>query len=372
MQSTKKAPLRKEDGTTAAADDVATIAQSGGSSTTQPVSHKSTEAMNTVRLVVYDKYILLKWGTRCISLPCCVTCSNTAVVFRLNNSCFLLPSSLLSFPPPINFLPRFVITHPKNLILCYRIAPLHSPPLLCLRGCLPKGEGDEDPQIKEGNKENKVKRGHSKWSRTGTANLNSGDNVCCTKQDDGVHSLAVLPLFFEQHTAWCYYIKLWLKNVWPYQTLLLSLLIAKVRRGREEEGWPAAQRKRPEQQHQLHSGSLLIGDWRLLNTSLANLPLCDHSTKCLHSTNPQRKTDVWRKTLSSVVLLLAFLHQVLLFLLLKKGTQMGYVSKTERHTPRIHFKVSCLYCFWMVWVMESSVVSEVSLTQDDVFNFIHL
>lgn len=60
MQSTKKAPLRKEDGTTAAADDVATIAQSGGSSTTQPVSHKSTEAMNTVRLAVFYKYILLK------------------------------------------------------------------------------------------------------------------------------------------------------------------------------------------------------------------------------------------------------------------------------------------------------------------------
>lgn len=32
----------------------------------------------------------------------------------------------------------------------------HTLPLLCLRGWIPKGEGDEDPQIKEGNKENKV------------------------------------------------------------------------------------------------------------------------------------------------------------------------------------------------------------------------
>ena len=38
MQSTKKAPLRKEDGTTAASDDVATIAQSANiPNVTQPV-----------------------------------------------------------------------------------------------------------------------------------------------------------------------------------------------------------------------------------------------------------------------------------------------------------------------------------------------
>lgn len=33
----------------------------------------------------------------------------------------------------------------------------HSLLSACVAGCLPKGEGDEDPQIKEGNKENKVK-----------------------------------------------------------------------------------------------------------------------------------------------------------------------------------------------------------------------
>lgn len=38
MQSTKKAPLRKEDGTTAAGEDVATIAQTAGPNTTQPVN----------------------------------------------------------------------------------------------------------------------------------------------------------------------------------------------------------------------------------------------------------------------------------------------------------------------------------------------
>lgn len=37
MQSTKKAPLRKEDGTTAAGDDAATITQTAGPNATQPV-----------------------------------------------------------------------------------------------------------------------------------------------------------------------------------------------------------------------------------------------------------------------------------------------------------------------------------------------
>lgn len=41
MQSTKKAPLRKEDGTTAAGDDAATIAQPAGPNVTQPVRHNS-------------------------------------------------------------------------------------------------------------------------------------------------------------------------------------------------------------------------------------------------------------------------------------------------------------------------------------------
>lgn len=38
MQSTKKAPLRKEEGTTAAGEDVATIAQTTGPNAAQQVS----------------------------------------------------------------------------------------------------------------------------------------------------------------------------------------------------------------------------------------------------------------------------------------------------------------------------------------------
>lgn len=40
----------------------------------------------------------------------------------------------------------------------FHAALLHYKLLFRLRGCLPKGEGEEDPQLKEGNKENKVKQ----------------------------------------------------------------------------------------------------------------------------------------------------------------------------------------------------------------------
>lgn len=45
MQSTKKAPLRKEDGTVVAGDDVGAAAQPAASNSTQPVSHKSLKVL---------------------------------------------------------------------------------------------------------------------------------------------------------------------------------------------------------------------------------------------------------------------------------------------------------------------------------------
>ncbi|KAA8584991.1 hypothetical protein FQN60_003685 [Etheostoma spectabile] len=126
MQSTKKAPLRKEDGTTATSDDVATIAQSAN-----------------------------------------------------------IPN----------------VTQP--------------------------GEGDEDPKIKEGNKENKVKLFNSRRTRI-VENLKREDSV----------------------------------------SKMVQLITSKVWRRWKKKGWPEAQRKRPEQQHQLHSSSLLIRNRRLLNHPL--------------------------------------------------------------------------------------------------------
>lgn len=85
MQSTKKAPLRKEDGTTAAGDDVATIAQSAGPNTPQPVSHESIKVMqilfckNTVRGVgYYTTLLVFLYG---FPSSHCITCPNIAALF---------------------------------------------------------------------------------------------------------------------------------------------------------------------------------------------------------------------------------------------------------------------------------------------------
>ena len=87
MQSTKKAPLRKEDGTTAAGDDVATIAQSAGPNATQPVSYESIKVLQ----ILYCKLLLYySFGVSMAFLPITVLLALT-----------LLCLTLFSYPPPI-------------------------------------------------------------------------------------------------------------------------------------------------------------------------------------------------------------------------------------------------------------------------------
>lgn len=79
---------------------------------------------------------------------------------------------------------------------------------------------------------------------------------------------------------------------------------AKVWRWWKEKGWPEAQRKRPEQQHQPHSSAFLIGDRELLKSPrVPFLPVTPPSVFIPHT---MKEADVWSKTLSSVLLLLAF------------------------------------------------------------------
>lgn len=107
---------------------------------------------------------------------------------------------------------------------------------LILLAWLPKGEGDEDPQIKEGNKDNKVKQVISEWDR-GT-----------TWVQENVYARSFLSRLFNALKAEGLYL----------------LLAAKAGRRRKEERRPKAQRQRPEQQHQPHSSSRLISRSRRL------------------------------------------------------------------------------------------------------------
>lgn len=142
MQSTKKAPLRKEDGTMAATDDGATIAQSAGPNMTQVV--RST-LWRDIYCGSHRRVPLSTWPLS-LYMPLTFLCfSNSTLGFPLFLLCLLPPNTshcdLILFHPNFNC----QITASQTLLL------------LCVHGWLPKGEGDEDPQIKEGNKENKVK-----------------------------------------------------------------------------------------------------------------------------------------------------------------------------------------------------------------------
>lgn len=113
---------------------------------------------------------------------------------------------------------------------------------------------------------------------------------------------------------------------------------AKVRRRWKETGGPEAQRKRPEQQHQLHSGSLLRNR-RILDPSVfkGRSVAAKH---CASSLTPFSH------------LLLRFISTYLFKK--KKGNTKDYILNQNTH--RMHFNVSCLSLFVMVWLMESGVV----------------
>lgn len=103
--------------------------------------------------------------------------------------------------------------------------------------------------------------------------------------------------------------------------------IAKVWRRWKETGWPEAQRKRPEQQHQPCSSSLLFRDRRLLNSPPT--PCKAPSVLSLHQVSSSHKPrrSKFAKSLQSYYSL-PFLHQVQKLLCLK-GTQRGYVARPE-------------------------------------------
>ena len=97
----------------------------------------------------------------------------------------------------------------------------------------------------------------------------------------------------------------------PCQVFLFVPFVAKVWRRWKEKGWTEAQRKRPEQQHQLTGSSLLIRVRRLLNCPLApRIPpslLSLHQVSSFHIT--MKDIDVLEQDT-----LLAFLYQALCFL----------------------------------------------------------
>lgn len=147
MQSTKKAPLRKEDGTVAAGDDAATIAQSAaGPNTTQPVRY--TPSVCGSELVFFLDFLSLT-----VPAPTLLLFSN-----------YLLLSVLLPF---VSFVPShhptytaFILSH---LILKMWICPTTS--LLrtvslnfaCVAGLL-KGRGRWGPSDKRGQQREQGKK----------------------------------------------------------------------------------------------------------------------------------------------------------------------------------------------------------------------
>lgn len=85
-------------------------------------------------------------------------------------------------------------------------------------------------------------------------------------------------------------------------------IVAKVWRRWKEKGWPEAQRKRPEQQHQLNSSSLLIWNWKLLNCPLVPLStsLSAITPPSVFIPQPMKDTDVWSRTLLTLITLAFF------------------------------------------------------------------
>lgn len=147
-------------------------------------------------------------------------------------------------------------------------------------------------------------------------NKNSGEpgqrRLCFTQQDGSVHILT--NLFSLCISGNIKYFKSTCKFGGALSSVFLFSLfiVAKVWRRWKEKGWPEAQRKKPEQ-HQLHSSSLLIWNWKLLNC-----PLVPLSTSLSAITPPSvfipqtmMDTDVWSRTLLTLITLaFFFLHQV--------------------------------------------------------------
>ena len=156
MQSTKKAPLRKEDGTLAAGDDAATIAQSAaGPNTTQPV--RCTPSVCGGELVfIWISCLLLYLPWRCCSF--------------LTIYCSLSSSHL--FPLFPHTTPHTLLLFSSHLILKIWICPATS--LLrtvtlnfaCVAGLL-KGRGRWGPSDKRGQQreQGKKKKVNSNWKR---------------------------------------------------------------------------------------------------------------------------------------------------------------------------------------------------------------
>ena len=147
MQSTKKAPLRKEDGTLAAGDDAATIAQSAaGPNTTQPV--RCTPSVCGGELVfIWISCLLLYLPWRCCSF--------------LTIYCSLSSSHL--FPLFPHTTPHTLLLFSSHLILKIWICPATS--LLrtvtlnfaCVAGLL-KGRGRWGPSDKRGQQREQGKK----------------------------------------------------------------------------------------------------------------------------------------------------------------------------------------------------------------------
>lgn len=107
MQSTKKAPLRKEDGTMAAADDVATIAQSAGPNMTQPVRHKS------IKILLCE----VLFGVAVIFLHFFVFPASSCVFVLMM---LLFPNLLTAVcPPPFCFLSCNILSTTQYILLWF-------------------------------------------------------------------------------------------------------------------------------------------------------------------------------------------------------------------------------------------------------------
>lgn len=171
-----------------------------------------------------------------------------------------------------------------------------SPPLLCLRGWLPKGEGDEDPQIKEGNKENKVKGINSKWTVEKLNSVSHKARWLSYYPENLVHwsilNKSFLVIFFTCFQVLPLAVLKYFKFTCKFGCASSSVLVLSPLQPKSGGGG----RRRGGQRHKgksqtsstistaAPSSSGIGGCWTAL-LSPVNLPLCYHSTKCLHSTN---------------------------------------------------------------------------------------
>lgn len=235
--------------------------------------------------------------------------------------------------------------------------------LLCLRGWLPKGEGDEDPQIKEGNKENKVKIGSFK------INKNSGEpgpDVFWLYSSYSFLTTLLAILNTILHTADIH-------KIWRYLIVFRFLSSVQPKSG-------GGGRRRGGQRHKgkgqnsttnstaAPSSSGIGGCWTALVSCKPPSLLSLHQVSSFHKF--MKETSVWTfHTLITPRIFTPGLRVV--FFVFVKWKEKGVCPKPKGIHPWC-INVSCLHPFWMVQVMESSLVSEVSLTQDDFIHILHV